>query len=135
MEELSTYHRSNPENTVPAYLCGDVSHGLADEDRTVVYSNYDLFEIGIPYMAEFHFKNTDECFNSTFGFSDEERRTGIVDLERIKELIFSNADKWQFDEVVGYYETSGPKLGRDYSDPELKTNLVESIRALRKVFG
>jgi hypothetical protein len=36
------------------------------------------------------------------------------------------------EEVVGYYETGGPKMGRDYSDPLLREQLTESLLYLKK---
>jgi ribulose-phosphate 3-epimerase len=89
-----------------------------------------LFERQLPYLAEFHFKNTDEMFNSTFGFSDEERRRGIVDPERVVRLIDRHSDMIPVDELVGYLEIGGPKLGRDYSDPLLERMLTDSLAAL-----
>ena len=135
MRELGEYHRCNPDTTVPVYLCGDISHGLADSDRNVIHGNMELFRTGIPHMAEFHFKNTDRYFESTFGFSAEERLRGIVDLKEVKRLIYDRADSWPVDEVTGYLEIGGPKLGRDYSDPLLGDALRESLDALRDAFG
>jgi ribulose-phosphate 3-epimerase len=128
---LAAYHRENRETTVPVYLCGDTSHGVADENGTVLHGCLELFEYGLPYMAEFHFKNTDPIFNSTFGFSPEERERGIVDLDRLFDIIRRNEKRWPVDEVVGYYETTGPKTGRDYSDRELRGQLIESLTALK----
>jgi ribulose-phosphate 3-epimerase len=133
--EMRAYHAVRPADTVPAYLCGDISHGLCDADQHVVFSNIELFEAAIPMMSEFHFKNTDRIFSSTFGFNADERRHGIVDLAALKALIESHHDQWPVDEVVGYLEIMGPKIGRDYSDPLLSRELRESLRALREVFG
>lgn len=66
---LHQYHQAHAHNTVPVWLCGDISHGLCDADTKEVYSNIDLFVAGMPMMAEFHFKNTDAIYNSTFGFA------------------------------------------------------------------
>ncbi|MBN2322333.1 MAG: hypothetical protein JXQ30_01250 [Spirochaetes bacterium] len=129
------YHREHADTTVPLYILGDVSHGYANEQRVVVHSHYDIFESAIPYMCEFHFKNTDGIYDSTFGFSEGERKTGVVDLRKIKKIIESNAGRWPVDEVVGYLELPGPKFGRDYSDPLLKRQLAESLEALLSVFG
>ena len=134
MQMLSEHHQANRETTVPVYLCGDVSHGLADRDREVVLNNMELFEHAVPYMAEFHFKNTDQCFDSTFGFGVEERTRGIVDLNEIKSIISRHQSEWPVEEVVGYLEIGGPKLGRDYSDRLLPRMLEESIDALKNVF-
>jgi len=132
--ELNAYHSQNPETTVPVWLCGDISHGLADQRGQVVYSNTQLFEHAIPMMCEFHFKNTDALYNSTFGFSEEEQRQGIVDLRALKSLCEQNADQWPVQEVVGYLEIGGPKIGRDYSDHLLDGVLRESLRALKDTF-
>lgn len=128
-------HRAHPAETVPTYLCGDISHGLCDADKRVVYSNEELFVAGIPWMCEFHFKNTDAVFGSTFGFSPEEAKRGIVDLARFRALCEANAARWPVEEVVGYLEIGGPKTGRDYSDPHLGRELRTSLRAIRAVFG
>ncbi|MFP4564305.1 MAG: sugar phosphate isomerase/epimerase family protein [Spirochaetia bacterium] len=132
MGGLLEYHRRNSGTTVPVYLCGDTSHGLADEEGTVLYGCLELFEYGIPYMAEFHFKNTDRIFDATFGFSPEERKRGIVDLDEVFAIIRRNEDRWPVREVVGYFETTGPKTGRDYSDPKLRKILTESLTALKQ---
>ena len=135
MGELSAYHEAHPDTTVPVFLCGDISHGFADAERKVIHGNVELFRIGIPHMVEFHFKNTDDHFESTFGFSPEERKRGIVDLHELKDLIFDSETLWPVDEIIGYLEIGGPKLGRDYSDRDLGRSLVESLSALRSVFG
>ncbi len=131
---LQTYHQQRP-STVPVYLCGDISHGYADEQGHVIYDHYSLFQHHIPYMVEFHFKNTDSIFHSTFGFTREEQEKGIVDLERVKKLIESHEAQWPVEEVVGYLEIGGPKLGRDYSDCQLETLLEGSFQSLIDVFG
>ncbi len=132
---LNDHHRAHMHRTVPVYLCGDISHGIADANQQVVHSNVDLFRAGIPMMAEFHFKNTDAVFNSTFGFSEPERVRGIVDLGEIRRIACEEcADQWPVDEVVGYLEIGGPKIGRDYSDPLLADHLRESLAELKSVF-
>jgi hypothetical protein len=133
-EELGRYHREHEESTVPFYILGDVSHGFADRNKAVVYSNYEVFEYAIPFMCEFHFKNTDRIFCSTFGFSEEEREKGVVDLETVRDIIYRNSDKWPVDDVVGYLELPGPKFGRDYSDPLLENQLTTTIEALLHYF-
>ncbi len=135
MDELSTYHIAHRGETVPVHLCGDISHGFADSERRVIHGNVELFLMEIPHMVEFHFKNTDSHFESTFGFSPDECTRGVVDLYELKDLIFDSAEEWPVDEVTGYLEIGGPKLGRDYSDRDLRRNLVESLAALRTVFG
>lgn len=52
---MTDYHRAHPEDTVPTYLCGDISHGLCVAHRQVVHSNKELFVAGLPMMCEFHF--------------------------------------------------------------------------------
>ncbi len=129
--ELARYHEAHQDSTVPTFLCGDISHGVADENGKVLYDNFYLFEYGIPYMAEFHFKNTDAMFNSTFGFSPQETAKGIVDVKRLVDTVKKNTASWPVEEVVGYFETSGPKLGRDYTDRELRKVLVDSLTSLK----
>jgi len=135
METAAAYHCSHADSTVPVYLCGDISHGIADAQCNVVHGNVELFEFSLPWMAEFHFKNTDALFNSTFGFSPEEKKRGIVDLAQIRTVIERNAQCVPVKELVGYLEISGPKIGRDYSDPQLGAQLRTSLRALKEEFG
>jgi ribulose-phosphate 3-epimerase len=132
--ELGAWHAAHAADTVPLHLCGDISHGIADADGRVLHDNWSLFEMEIPWMREFHFKNTDSIYNSTFGFGPQERSTGIVDLARLKGLIESNAAHFPCGEVTGYLEIGGPKLGREYSDRHLERMLVESLQALKAVF-
>jgi sugar phosphate isomerase/epimerase len=133
--ELAAHHRADPQGTVPVYCCSDIGHGYADAERRVVHDNWSLFEQQIPYMGAFHFKNTDACFEATFGFSPEERRRGIVDLERLRGLLEANAALFPVRPLIGYYETGGPKIGRDYSDRSLGRDLRASIQAIQAVFG
>lgn len=135
LEELGEHHRRHPDSTVPVYTCADIGHGYADENRRVVHDNWTLFEAQVPWMGAFHLKNTDGCFDATLGFSEEERRRGIVDLGRLKALLERNAERFPLQPLVGYFETVGPKVGRDYSDRELRSRLTESIRAIQAVFG
>lgn len=128
------YRREHPRDTVPAFFCGDISHGLVDAGRTVLHDHWKLFELEIPRMAEFHFKNTDAIYNSTFGFGAAEISRGIVRLEELREILRRRSDDFPVDHLVGYLEIGGPKLGRDYSDPLLRDQLVESIEAIRSVF-
>jgi sugar phosphate isomerase/epimerase len=133
--EMDAFHAADPAGTVPMRFCADISHGLADRDRRVVVDNWRLFEAGIPHTHEFHFKNTDDRFDRTFGFSAEERARGIVDLPRFKALIDANADRFPVRGIVGYLELPGPKTGRDYTDGLLGPALAESLAALKAVFG
>lgn len=133
--EMDAFHAANPADTVPVRFCADVSHGLADRDRRVIVDNWRLFEAGIPHTHELHFKNTDDRFDRTFGFSAEERDRGIVDLGRLRRLIDANANRFPVRELVGYLELPGPKTGRDYTDHLLGPALGESLAALKAVFG
>ena len=130
--ELSRSFQARSDSAVPVYLCGDLSHGFADESGKVLHSNMELFEHGIPNMAEFHFKNTDARFNSTFGFSEAERERGIVNIDEVLSIVHRRAADWPVEEIVGYYEIGGPKMGRDYSDPLLREQLTESLLYLRE---
>lgn len=131
---LHEYHQRHA-STVPVYTCGDIAHGYADEHGNVKYDNYTLFQHQIPYMVEFHLKNTDAIFRSTFGFTEEEKKKGIVDLKQVKTIIDTHEKMWPIEEVTGYLEIGGPKLGRDYSDYQLESLLVESFKSLTEVFG
>ena len=58
-----------------------------------------------------------------------------MDLRRLKDLIDHNAERFPARAVTGYLELGGPKVGREYSDPQLERMLVQSMEALRAVFG
>jgi ribulose-phosphate 3-epimerase len=131
---LNEYHHAHANHTVPVYLCGDISHGLVDANFNEIHSNIELFEHGLPMMAEFHFKNTDRHYNSTFGFSPDERKRGVVDLVQIKDILQRRQSDIPVDDFVGYLEIGGPKTGRDYSDPLLRQALLDSLAAIREVF-
>ncbi|HTP57362.1 MAG TPA: hypothetical protein VMM82_00500, partial [Spirochaetia bacterium] len=131
---LDPVHAEAPRETVPLYFCSDISHGVADVEKRVVYDNWTMFDLEIPWMWEFHFKNTDAIFNSTFGFSPAEKAVGIVDLGKVRELLARNAARFPTDDITGYLELPGPKLGRDYTDVLLRGQLEESLAALREEF-
>lgn len=133
-EDLAAHHAAHEQTTVPFLYCGDISHGVADREKRVVHDNWDLFALQIPWMGEFHFKNTDAIFNSTFGFGPSERSRGIVDLAKLAALIEENADRFPLPEVTGYLEIGGPKLGRDYTDCGVGDALIESIAAIKEHF-
>jgi sugar phosphate isomerase/epimerase len=138
MTQLNSRRETLPESAggaVPVYVCGDISHGYANEDGTAVHSNLKLFEHAIPWMWEFHLKNTDARFGSTFGFGPEESKRGIVDLAAVADIIARNATRFPHDKLVGFLELPGPKLGRDYSDGLLEEQFVTSIGAIKRVFG
>ncbi len=131
---LHTHHQSAGGSTVPVYVCADISHGVADSSGRVIHDNWSLFENQIPFMAEFHLKNTDARFNATFGFSPEDLPSGIVDLSRLRRIIDRNQENFPLDHIVGYLELVGPKLGRDYSDYLLRDKIVESVVHIRSFF-
>ena len=133
-EELAAYHAEHERDTVAFYYCGDISHGVADREKRVMHDNWELFALEIPWMGEFHFKNTDAIFNSTFGFGPREKERGIVDLARLAALIEANSERFPLPEVTGYLEIGGPKLGRDYTDCHVGEALVESLSALKEHF-
>jgi len=135
LAELEAHHRADPAGTVPVYCCSDIAHGYADAERRVVHDNWSLFERQIPCMGAFHIKNTDRHFDATFGFSAEERQRGIIDLERLRGLLERHAGRFPVQPLVGYYETGGPKVGRDYSDRNLERDLRASLAAIQAVFG
>ncbi len=132
---LAEHHRLHPDTTVPVQACADIAHGYADGEGRVVHDNWSLFELAVPWMREFHIKNTDSRFEATFGFSPEERRRGIVDLRRLKELIDRCSGRFPVTEIVGYLELSGPKWGRDYTDSRLERMIGESVEAIQEVFA
>jgi ribulose-phosphate 3-epimerase len=134
MGRFAAHHQAYRESTVPVYLCGDIAHGVCDAERRVLYNHEELFVHGIPWMAEFHLKNTDAIFNATFGFGAADRARGIVDPAGLRRICDRHADRFPVPEVVGYLELPGPKFGRDYSDPLLGPMLTESLRALRQEF-
>jgi ribulose-phosphate 3-epimerase len=135
MNILNRFHRDAPNERVPVYLCGDISHGYADKDGRVIHRHDELFEHQIPYMCEFHIKNTDSIYQNTFGFSLEEQQSGIIHLKDLKDQILRNASRWPRDNPIGYLEIGGPKRGRDYSDRKLGEDLSRSLEAITKVFG
>jgi hypothetical protein len=119
---------------VPIYICADIAHGYASESGMVIESNEELFAHAVPWMWEFHIKNTDAIYNSTFGFSAQERERGIVDLAEFAGLVSSNAGRFPREAMVGYLELPGPKLGRDYSDHLLERQIKDSVNAIREFF-
>ncbi|MEO6149022.1 MAG: hypothetical protein ABIP28_02635 [Mucilaginibacter sp.] len=129
--KLMEYHTNTP-GTVPVYLCGDISHGYANAEGKIIYTNTQLFEHGIQYMAEFHFKNTDAMYNSTFGFSADEQLKGVIDLSKLKTMLLENEKNFPVNDVVGYLEINGPKTGRDYTDVLLEKTLKTSLKALKE---
>lgn len=133
-EELTAYHRATP-GTVPIGYCADVSHGYADRNRVVRHTHLELLEATFPWLTELHLKNTDALFSSTFGFSEEDRARGIVDLRAVHDLLHAKANMLPVDRLIAYLEIGGPKLGRDYSDCLLEEHLRTSLRHVKEVFA
>ncbi|HPO84540.1 MAG TPA: TIM barrel protein [Candidatus Hydrogenedentes bacterium] len=134
-EELLSFHRAHPEETVPVGYCFDISHGFADEEGRVKWTPMELLEHALPYVVELHLKNTDARFHSTFGFSAEERQKGVVDIPQVVNFLKNHKAQLPVFELTGYLEISGPKLGRDYSDNRLKLALCESLDYVKNTFG
>ena len=133
-EELLAYHHANPETTATVGCCTDIAHGYADENGVVRHDNYRLLEASLPYLHEIHLKNTDARFDKTFGFSEEERARGIVDIAAMRDFLLAGADVIPIRPLIGYLEIGGPKLGRDYSDRLLEDALRSSLRYLRETW-
>ncbi|WDI40945.1 ribulose-phosphate 3-epimerase [Bremerella sp. P1] len=132
--ELMDYHRQHADSTAAIGYCADIAHGYIDQQDQVGYDHIQLFEATYPWLYEVHLKNTDTRFNSTFGFGPEEREKGIVDVPHFRDLLKKNADKLPVQEMTGYLEIGGPKLGRDYSDHQLQDQLRSSLRYLKDAF-
>lgn len=132
--ELTEYHRQNASSTAAIGYCADIAHGYIDQQDQVGYDHIQLFEATYPWLYEVHLKNTDSRFNSTFGFGPAEREKGIVDVPHFRELLKKNADQLPVQEMTGYLEIGGPKLGRDYSDHQLEEQLRSSLRYLKEAF-
>jgi sugar phosphate isomerase/epimerase len=132
-EELAAHHAAHPNSARIGY-CADTSHGLPDKDESVRYDHLCLFKATLPWLVEFHIKNTDARFGSTFGFGPGERARGIVDLHAVRDLLYQEAGQLPSKEITAFLEIGGPKLGRDYSDSQLEAQLRASLRHLKEVF-
>jgi ribulose-phosphate 3-epimerase len=133
-EELCGFVANRRGETASFGYCVDVAHGYADGEQRVRWNHLQLFEATFPWLQCVHLKNTDAHYDATFGFSDAERARGIIDIPRTRALLVENARILPVREVVGYLEISGPKLGRDYSDPRLEASLRASLRYLRETW-
>ena len=133
-DELTAWHDRNPDGTARVGYCTDIAHAYADRNLTVRNDHLELLKVTLPYLYEIHLKNTDSRYSSTFGFSPEEREAGIIEIEPVRELLLARAESIPVDEVVGYLEIGGPKLGRDYSDKELAGQLRESLAYLEETW-
>jgi len=131
-DELKAFHASNPDNLAEVGYCVDIAHGYLDASGKLGYSHVELFEATLPYLYEIHLKNTDARFHSTFGFDEASLEKGIVDVTRFRELLQENESIVPVDTVHCYLEIGGPKLGRDYSDVGLESELRKSLSYLRE---
>jgi len=130
-DELSAYHEQHAQSTARAGYCTDIAHGYVEADGTVRYDHLALLEATLPHLFEVHLKNTDTEYSSTFGFGPEEREAGIVKIESVRDMLLSRCDTIPVEELVGYLEVGGPKLGRDYSDQQLDGQLRASLHHLK----
>ena len=133
MRRFAAHREKDPSGRVPVLLCGDVSHGLVDAAGKLVHTHVELLEMQLPWLWEFHFKNTDSRYSSTFGFGDGAPQ-GIVSLPEVRNILVKGEETLPRRDLVGYVEIGGPKLGRDYSDPLLRDQLVQSVKAIQNVF-
>jgi hypothetical protein len=131
---LSEYHHAHPESTVNFGFCADISHGWANEKKEIVQDNISYFISSLPFIYEFHLKNTDGVFHDTFGFEPANIPRGIVDAAQVRTILLDNHALLPVSKIIGYLELPGPKLGRDYTDIQLGRMLRESLRHLKKTF-
>ncbi len=134
-EELAAYHSAHPERTAAFGYCVDIAHGYVDQDGYAVWDHMQLLRAALPYTRALHLKNTDQRYEATFGFTEEERERGIIQVGAVRELVLTHADQIPADTLVGYLEIGGPKLGRDYSDYKLEGQLRDSLRYLKEVWN
>lgn len=131
---LQAYHSAHPENTVDFGFCADISHGWANAKKEILQDNISYFISSLPFLYEFHLKNTDGIYHDTFGFEPENIERGIVDAAKVRAILLKNHTLLPVNNIIGYLELPGPKLGRDYSDIQLGRMLRESLRYLKKTF-
>lgn len=132
--ELGAYHQANIETTARIGYCSDIAHGYIDDQDRLIHDHFELFDATVPWLYEVHLKNTDSRYDSTFGFAPEEREKGIIDVAAFRHRLLEQADRLPVDTMTGYLEIGGPKLGRDYSDGDLKRLLVESFEYLKEAW-
>jgi len=133
-EVLQAYHSAHPASTVNFGFCADISHGWANEKKEILQDNVSYFIASLPFLYEFHLKNTDGFYHDTFGFEPENLKRGIVDSAMVRDILLENHALLPVKSVIGYLELPGPKLGRDYTDIHLGRMLRESLRHLKKSF-
>lgn len=133
-EELTAYHEANADSTAKIGYCTDIAHGYLNADESEGFSHIELFKASLPWLYEIHLKNTDDRFNSTFGFQAANVEKGIVDVAHFREMLVENADIIPVETMGCYLEIGGPKLGRDYSDGQVEEQLRESLNYLKENF-
>ena len=133
MAELCDYHAAHADTAIPGY-CIDIAHGWAGRDKQIRVDHWGLLEAGLPWCRELHLKNTDASYDKTFGFSPDERKKGVIDVAATRTWLEQRADVVPVQELVGYLEIGGPKLGRDYSDCELEGLLRASLEHLNEAW-
>lgn len=133
-DALAAHHERHPESTARVGFCADTAHGYADRTSAVRHDHLELLAAAVPHLVELHLKNTDARYSATFGFSPAERQSGIIQIEPIRRMLLAQAEAIPVGELVGYLEIGGPKLGRDYSDPQLEDQLRASLRYLQEVW-
>jgi len=132
--DLMGYHLEHPESTAKVGYCTDIAHGYLNADESECINHIDLFKASMPWLYEIHLKNTDNRFNSTFGFEPANVEKGIVDVAHFRQMLLENADQIPVETMGCYLEIGGPKTGRDYSDGHLEAQLRESMQYLKKHF-
>lgn len=133
-EELAAYHAANAGSTARVGYCSDIAHGYLDAAGNPGFNNVELLEATLPWLYEIHLKNTDNRYNSTFGFEPENLKKGIVDVSLFRDILLRRANEIPVKEITGYLEIGGPKHGRDYTDSFLDSQLRESLRHLKETF-
>ncbi|KAB2642193.1 MAG: ribulose-phosphate 3-epimerase [Verrucomicrobia bacterium] len=134
-EEMAAYMQAvlpGGAGVARAGYCMDISHGYANAAKEVIHDPLALLRSALAYTSEIHLKNTDALFNSTFGFGPAELAKGIIDVAVVRDLLLAEAGKIPVEQMIGYLEIGGPKLGRDYSDGDLERNLRESFAHLKE---
>lgn len=133
-EILDTAWKTSPGTHARVGYCTDIAHGYLDTNAANGWDNVALFEATLPWLYEVHLKNTDGRYHSTFGFEPANLAKGIVDIAGLRQLLLRNAAIIPVQTLTGYLEIGGPKLGRDYTDYQLESQLTESFAYLRESF-
>ena len=134
-EEMDAYMKAvlpPAPGVARAGYCMDISHGYANAQKEIICDPITLLRSALAHTCEIHLKNTDALFNSTFGFGPAEREKGIINVADFRDLLLAEAGTVPVDQMIGYLEIGGPKLGRDYSDGDLERNLRESLAHLKE---